>query len=269
MDQAESQGRAVARSRRRGVGAVAVAIAAGLLVLAAPLSARADPVPDTGVPGVLTLEADPYPLSFDFTSGERAYWQLTARLDRSTPGELTVAVAHDGALTTAPGGLRLVLRSCGQVWQVPTDGRDEAVCPGGDIRTVIGDTALADLAPDDRWDAGPLPAGGAAYLLAAITLPEQAPAELLVGAEGSLRLTFAAAEDTQGVGGDGSGVGGDGGGAPGPGLAVTGVALGAPLAAAFALVLGGVLLRRSRAVEAAAPAPGAAGASTGGEGRRR
>lgn len=178
---------------RFALGAVAIA-GGGVLV---GTSAGAAVVPETGEPGLLWLEADPYPAqSFTVARGQRVHWAVTANLDAPTSGGLALEVSGAEPLAMDPAGLRLVVAECGAAWEVPSDPSAAPLCPAADEVVVIAETPVAVVADGRRFAVGMLSPGIPRHFLATLSLPVSTPGAL-ADAAATIGLGFIAADDTR------------------------------------------------------------------------
>jgi hypothetical protein len=192
-------------------------------------SAGAAPVPETGESGILWLEADPYPVdAIEIEPGESVLWPVTAHLDATESGDLTLEVSAAEPLATDDDGLVLLLSECDVPWDLPADPSDGGVCAGAGATTVIDETPFADAATGQRWNLGLIAPGVPRYFLATLSLPSALPGEL-AGESAEIGFGFRA-----------------GGGSAGGGLAETGASLVGPLLLGSGILLAGVTARSLR-----------------------
>lgn len=171
-------------------------------------------VPENGIPGHLSLAADPYPTTIEpafmsLAPGETQHWQISAHLvDPSSP--LTMQLKRDGELITHPGGLTITVQTCEQEW---ADHPANPTCPVG-ATTIIPTTPLSSLATfgplaantdpvppaAPTFNLGTLTSTHAKYVLVSLSLPAQADAtdqsdRTLMGLHGSFGFGFTARGD--------------------------------------------------------------------------
>jgi len=155
----------------------ALLMAAGASLVA--VAASAAPVPENGMSGILTLEADPYPAqNITIARGERVLWPVTAELDSPTTGELSVRVTSEDPLAEDADALRFELASCGEEWVLPATTTDPATCAGGAGTVVIPEAALASTDADEEWALGAIAPGIPRYFLVTLSLPLSTPGSL-------------------------------------------------------------------------------------------
>jgi hypothetical protein len=95
----------------------AATISAGGLMIAHAAHGALTPVPVTGAPGRLVLDADPYPAEFlDLSPGDPAYWTVRASLQHAIRATLSLELRKDGAIVTHPSGLRMGIAECAEPW---------------------------------------------------------------------------------------------------------------------------------------------------------
>ena len=214
-----------------GFTVAAALVAVGALGVAT--AAAADPVPENGQPGLLSLNADPYPMQDpNMAPGDRIRWPITADMSAPDAAELTLAIQTSGLLASDPGGLRMSLQSCAVAWIVPADPSVDASCAAGE-QTVLAMTPTASLDPSTVWHLGTIADNGARYFLVTLWLSPSADGALL-SASGRVALGFTAAGETQSVSTDG------------PGLATTGADAVGLILLAGGLLLGGIVLASVR-----------------------
>jgi len=166
---------------------------AALIVAALAIGAHASPaaaasIIDAGQPGLLWLEVAPGPMDVTLTPGDRAWWAVTARLDAPEDSPLEVVIERSGVLAMDPEGLRLEVLECAEAWVTPADPLGTAVCGTG-ASVLIADRPLAQFLAGERFDLGPLLAGGARHLLLIVGLPSSTPSSLQ-GQHGDLAVGF-------------------------------------------------------------------------------
>lgn len=214
------------------------ALTAGCFALAALLigtggalvasAAGAAPVPETGDPGMLWLEADPYPAdSLEIAPGERILWPVTANLTAPTSGELSLEVAAAEPLATDVDGLRLELLECDVAWQLPSDPAAAGAC-AGTASTVIADGPVALADAGQRWQLGLIAPGVPRYFLATLSLPGAVPGPL-ANEPAEIGFGFRAGDDSRPTA-----------------LAETGASVAGPLLLASGVLLAGVTARGIR-----------------------
>ncbi|WP_454704958.1 hypothetical protein [Schumannella luteola] len=219
----------------RGTAAAAGYAAGGVLVVLGALGvsagAAADAHIDDGAPGMLSLEASALPeWSQQMQPGDSVLWPISAMLEVSGHGELSVEIRHSGSLADDPQGLHLRLRECEREWIA-----DE--CPTGAVTVVEG--RLADIESGSVVDLGEIEPGGGPYFLAELSVPDTMPVELQ-GTDATIAFGFTASGDTATVT------------VPG-GLPNTGANRLAPLAIGAGVVLVGLVLARQRVLRREAP----------------
>jgi LPXTG-motif cell wall-anchored protein len=187
-------------------------------------------VAENGVPGHLSLRADPYPttLNPDFmslTPGDSVHWQIeTSLVDASSP--LTMQFKRDGSLVERPGtdGLQVRAQLCAQAWTnfpaAPTCGTgatDIIATTPANSATFGPLAANTDPVPGAApvYDLGTLTNAADKFVLVTLSLPAQADPEAqsdqsLMGLEASFGFGFTA------MGQDGGG-----GNLPNTGLDIT------------------------------------------------
>ena len=175
-----------------GFVAAAAMLAAGGVLVAAASSASADIISSGGV---LTLDSTPGTLANGtMAPGDTEYWPISANLDASTAGELTLKVISSEPLATDPDGLRLTLAQCGHPWVMQTP--PAAPTCDDNESTIIPDTAFADISSTRIWNLGQLGAVSQLPMMATISLPENVPADLQ-GTNAAIRFGFTALGDTE------------------------------------------------------------------------
>lgn len=210
--------------------ATAVVAAGALAVLGAAWPAAADIV-DDGVPGLLTIDAQPLELDVALAPGEAGDWLITARLDAPGPGGFDLRVTSSGRLVETPDGLLLGVDECTAPWTPAVAPAGRASCPGA-LSILLAPTAFAELSPGDVIDLGTLEAQGERWLRVTVAMPDPAPASLQ-GGDADFSLGFAAAGELVVVDGRDSG----------DRIARTGIGVTVPLALVAALGLLGAGLR--------------------------
>jgi len=156
----------------------ALLMAAGASLVA--VAASAAPVPENGMDGLLTLEADPYPAQdITIARGEHLLWPVTAELDSPTTGELNVRVTSEEPLAEDPDALRFELASCDEAWVLPATMTDPATCAGGAGTVVISEAAFAATDSDEVWELGAIAPGVPRYFLVTLSLPLSTPGALV------------------------------------------------------------------------------------------
>ncbi len=227
------------RTQRRsealaGFGCSAALVAVGLVLVASASSASADPFSG----GVLQLVATPGVLADrSMAPGDTIYWPITANLDASTPGKLSLQIDSSDALATNAGGLRLALASCPVAWTIPADPAVAPTCQGGPGTVLVPVTPFADISSTTAWPLGTMAAVSSMPMMATISLPGAVPA-MLQGASGSVDFGFTALGDTEHASpSDPSG----------RVLGETGVDPTGPLLLAAGLLVAGITLARLRA----------------------
>jgi hypothetical protein len=238
------------RTQRRlealvGFGCSVALLVTGAVLVASASSASAAPV--TG--GVLQLVATPGVLAdSSMAPGDKIYWPITADLNASTAGQLSLQIESSDALATDPGGLRLALAGCPVAWTIPADPTVAPTCQGGAGTVLVADRPFADITPSTTWHLGALGAVSSMPMMATISLPGAVPASLQ-GASASIDFGFTALGDTEHA-------------SPSDPssrlLGETGVGPTAPLLLAVGLLVAGITLARLRR---------AMGAGTGEAGR--
>jgi hypothetical protein len=155
----------------------ALLMAAGASLVA--VAASAAPVPETGLNGLLTLDADPYPAqNISIARGERVLWPVTAELDSPTTGQLDVRVTSEQPLAEDADALRFEFASCDEEWVLPAATTDPATCAGGAGTVVISEAAFASTGADEVWSLGAIAPGIPRYFLVTMSLPLSTPAAL-------------------------------------------------------------------------------------------
>lgn len=222
------------RLSRAGVAAVftvaAGLIATGAVLVATASSASADIITSGGV---LSLDASPGALSDDtMAPGDTVYWPISADLNASTSGELSLRITSSGALASSSSGLRVSLASCPDAWSndpVPT-------CDGGAGTTVIAQTAFSSINASKHWQLGSMAAVSQLPMMATISLPSDVPTTLQ-GTTATMNFGFTALGDTENA-------------SPSdpkpPVLGLTGVDPTGPILLGLGLLLAGITLGRIR-----------------------
>lgn len=213
------------------VRAITAVVAAGALAgLGAAWPAAADIV-DDGMPGLLTIDAQPLELDIDLAPGDAGDWLITARLDAPGPGSFDLRVTSSGRLVETPDGLLLGVDECPAPWTPAVAPGGRPSCPGTSS-VLLAPTPFAELSPGDIVDLGTLEAQGERWLRVTVSMPDPAPASLQ-GGDAVFSLGFASAGELVVVDGRESG----------DRIARTGIGVTVPLALAAALGLLGVGLR--------------------------
>jgi hypothetical protein len=226
------------RTQRRidalvGFGCSAALVATGAVLVASASSASAAPVSG----GVLQLVATPGVLAdSSMAPGDTIYWPITADLDASTSGELSLQIESSDALATDAGGLRLALASCPVAWDIPVDPTVAPTCQGGAGTVLVPDTAFANISPTRVWNLGNISAVSATPMMATISLPGAVPARLQ-GASAIVDFGFTALGDTEHASPSDPAT---------PVLGETGVDPTGPLLLAIGLLVAGLTLARVR-----------------------
>jgi len=227
--------------RRRGLealigfGVAAGLLAAGAVLVASAGVASADPISG----GVLQLVATPGVLSkADLAPGDTIYWPVSADLNATTNGALTLQITSSQALATNPAGLRLALASCPVAWDLTPTPADPPTCNGGAGTTIIPDSAFADISPTHTWDLGNVGAVSTTPMMATISLPDAVPSALQ-GASATVNFGFTALGDTENASPSDP---------KAPVLGLTGVDPTGPALLAAGLLLAGFTLARVRTV---------------------
>jgi hypothetical protein len=214
--------------------AVAAALVAvgGIMVASAP-PASADIISDGGA---LSLDAAPGVLTDNtMAPGDNIYWPISADLNASTSGKLTLQILSSQPLATNPKGLQLVLTSCPDAWTIPADPTVAPTCDGGPGTTIIPQTAFANISSTKRWNLGTRGAVSELPMMATLSLPADVPVSLQ-GANATVRFGFTALGDTE----DAS--------PSDPRLGETGVDPTGPLLLGLGLLVAGITLGRLRAL---------------------
>lgn len=214
------------------LGRAVVAVAALLVAAGAALTgvaATAAPVPETGVNGLLSLDADPYPAQdFVIARGERVLWPVTATLDAPTTGDLTLRITSGQPLAESAEGLRLALASCDEPWALTGGSPPTATCDGGPGVVEIAEAALAATDATDVVPLGRIAPGVPRHFLVTLSLPLSTPGAL-AAEPAEVSLGFAAGD------------------AESPGrLAETGGGILGPVLLGIGLLLGGGAVGRAR-----------------------
>jgi len=162
----------IARGILLALSALLMAAGASLVAVAA----SAAPVPENGMNGLLTLDADPYPAqNITIARGERVLWPVTAELNSPTTGELDVRVTSEEPLAEDAAALRFELASCNEAWVLPATTADPATCAGGAGTVVISEAAFASTDADEVWSLGAIAPGIPRYFLVTLSLPLSTP----------------------------------------------------------------------------------------------
>jgi hypothetical protein len=198
----------------------ALLMAAGASLVA--VAASAAPVPENGMNGLLTLDADPYPAqNITIARGERVLWPVTAELESPTTGDLNVRVTSDEPLAKDADALRFQLATCDEAWVLPASTTDPATCAGGTGTVVISEAAFALTDSDEVWSLGAIAPGIPRYFLVTLSLPLSTPGSV-ADQPGQVSFGFTARDRSQ------------------PALlAATGGAFAGPALLALGLLLGG------------------------------
>jgi hypothetical protein len=216
-----------------GFVAAAAMLAAGGVLVASASSASADIISSGGV---LSLDAAPGALSDSAMSpGDTIYWPISANLNASSSGSLSLQVLSSQPLASDPSGLRLVLASCPGAWTTPAPPA-APTCNGGPGTVIIPDTAFADISPTKHWNLGRVAAVSQFPMMATISLPNAVPATLQ-GTNAAIRFGFTALGDTESASPNDPGT---------PILAHTGVDPVGPALMGLGLLLSGLTLGRLR-----------------------
>jgi hypothetical protein len=227
------------RTQRRiealvGFGCSAALVVTGLVLVAAASTAAADPI--TG--GILQLDATPGVLAdSSMAPGDTIYWPITADLNASTAGQLSLQIESSDALATNVGGLRVALASCPVAWTIPADPTIAPTCQGGVGTVVVPTTAFADISSSTVWNLGTIDAVSTTPMIATISLPGAVPSSLQ-GASASIDFGFTALGDTVHAS------------PTDPVLGATGVDPTGPLLLAIGLLIAGITLARARSAMA-------------------
>ena len=206
-----------------------LALIAGFALISNRAVAAFVSVAENGLPGHLSLRADPYPttLNPDFmslTPGDTVYWEIeTSLVDASSP--LTMQFKRDGTLVERPGtdGLQVRAQLCAQAWTnfpvAPTCGTGATdIIPTSSANSIgtFGPLA-ANSAPVPGaapvYNLGTLTNAADKFVLVTLSIPAQADPDAqsdqtLMGLEASFGFGFTAMGD-------------DPGGLPNTGLDVT------------------------------------------------
>lgn len=209
------------RPRLSPLAAVALGVsvlttAAALLLGAHRAWAAWEVVPETGVPGYLTLFSDPPPGQFPLLSpGEVIHWQIRVNLDNVNAAhgntgngnaQITMQFARDGQLVQRPDGLQVSIESCTVPWEITAS----PLC-GGQRMTLVTPRPASDstlgpfvqsggpfAASSPVWDLGALPTGGDAYVLVTLSVPDTPGSRSnpdLMGLQASVAFAFSAFAD--------------------------------------------------------------------------
>jgi hypothetical protein len=215
-----------------GIAAVLLALGGAFVVSAPPASA--DIISDGGA---LSLDAAPGVLSDDtMAPGDKIYWPISADLNATTEGTLTLQVTSSQPLATDPAGLELQLSSCPDPWTVSADPTVAPSCDGGPGTNIIPLTPFADIPTSKRWNLGTRAAVSDLPMMATLSLPLNVPASLQ-GETAKVNLGFTALGDTENANPSDP---------KKPPLATTGVDALGPLLLGIGLLLAGVTLGRLR-----------------------
>jgi hypothetical protein len=216
-----------------GFGASAAFVAVGCVFVASAPPASADIITDGGA---LSLDAAPGVLSDDSMSpGDTIYWPISANLNATTSGKLTLQITSSQPLASDPGGLELQLASCPDAWTIPLDPSVAPTCDGGAGTTILPLTPFANISPTKRWQLGTLEAVSNLPMLATLSLPSDVPADLQ-GESATVNFGFTALGDTENASPSD----------PVPPLSITGVDPTGPLMLGVGLLLAGLTLGRLR-----------------------
>ena len=219
-----------------GFGCAAALVVAGVVLVASATAASAAPLSG----GVLQLVATPGVLADStMAPGDHIYWPVTANLNASTEGTLTLQIFSSDALAADPAGLRLALASCPTAWVIPSDPTVAPTCNGGAGTTIVPDTAFASISPTAVWHLGTIGAVSTTPMMATISLPGTVPSALQ-GASATINFGFTALGDTANASPSDPKV---------PILASTGIDPVGPILLAAGLLLAGLTLARLRAAQ--------------------
>jgi hypothetical protein len=216
-----------------GLVGAAVMMIVGASLVATSQPASADIITDGGV---LSLDAEPGVLSdASMAPGDSIYWPISAQLDASTSGQLTLKVVSSQALATSTDGLELALASCPIAWTIPADPSVAPTCEGGAGHSLIPETPFAGILASKTWNLGRMSAISDMPMMATISLPQNTPAQLQ-GTSADVNFGFTALGDTESA--DPSK----------PPLATTGIDPTGPALLGLGLLLAGLTIGRLRIV---------------------
>lgn len=215
-------------------GVAAVLVATGAVLVASSAPASADIISNGGA---LSLDATPGALADNsMAPGDTVYWPISANLDASTPGQLTLTILSNDPLATSAGGLEVALASCPDAWTIPSDPTVAPTCDGGAGHTLIPTTPFADISSSTVWNLGQMSAVSSMPMIATISLPEDVPLSLQ-GTSGNLNFGFTALGDTENASPSDPAK---------PPLATTGIDPTGPILLGAGLLLAGITLGRLR-----------------------
>lgn len=188
-----------------------LALIAGFALISNRAVAAFVSVAENGLPGHLSLAADPYPTTLNpgfmqMTPGDTEYWQISTHLaDPSSP--LTMQFKRDGDLVERPGtdGLQVQAQLCDEEWTnypaapVCTSGATNIFGPTPANSPVFG-ALVANSAPVPGdapvYDLGTLTNASDKFVLVTLSIPEQEPNvqsdQSLMGLQASFGFGFTA-----------------------------------------------------------------------------
>jgi hypothetical protein len=261
--------------RRVGTATVIGALVVGASLFGTRAALAFVPVPEIGLPGYLTLAAQPAQLQFsNLSPGTAGYGQVRVELADAESAMLSVHAFGSGPLFDHATGVSLITRLCDAEWaDVPTgivgsaSSAPAPSCATGElaVSTLADPQLITDETPDIA--VGTLTAGEPRYLLVEARLPnvaDVADEAGLMGLSGDFAVRVSAAGDDPALtpppstppgptdpgtppGGNPPGAAPSGTGNPDRNLASTGFdAIGAALCALGAITLGLLAWRHRR-----------------------
>ncbi|WP_307794403.1 hypothetical protein [Arthrobacter cavernae] len=168
---------------RVGCACIAVLTAA---ILAAPIAAADDhfvPVPETGMPGALSLSSSVYPLDFPaLKPAETFSWQIGVTLSDKPVATAALQLTAASAVT---GSHIIAVEECAVPWQGASGLNQVLSCPSGAIHRVRA-TVLSELRGNVRIQLSDLRTGTSPYLMfrlerSAVPVTPEGASELRLG----------------------------------------------------------------------------------------
>jgi hypothetical protein len=184
---------ALRRLGRAGTATLITVLVLGATILGTRAASAYVAVPETGVPGYLTLHTRPAQLHFGSMSpGMAAYGQMRIELSDAPAARLSVQAYGDGSLFDHPDGITMTTRMCDAEWtDVPGDTTATAstvtpICADGEraVSTLTEPLPMAGGHPS--VGVGTLHEGNPRYLLVELHMP---PAESHAGNESLMGLS--------------------------------------------------------------------------------
>lgn len=162
-----------------------LALVAGTALGLSRASALWHEVTEAGMPGYLTLRADPAaPDWHDLAPGDTLRWLIEASLADAQSSTLDLELRSEGSLVHT-GQIHVAVTACTEPSSGPTIdvALVDLVC-AGDTSVVLAPTPLAAIAEPDRGEIYPLArlyAGLPRYLLVTLTVPATADVHAMAG----------------------------------------------------------------------------------------